>query len=68
MRRVVDADANSLTLALAGTLTPTPEMFELAERSNQLQAALFDKVKDVLRAGVSIHDLSLVFEEVAGSK
>ena len=68
MRRVVDADTNSLTLALAGTFTPTPEMFELAERSNQLQAALFDKVKDVLRAGVSIHDLSLVFEEVAAVK
>ena len=68
MRRVVDADTNSLTLALAGTFTPTPEMFELAERSNRLQAALFDRVKDVLRAGVSIHDLSLVFEEVAAVK
>jgi AcrR family transcriptional regulator len=68
MRRVVDADTNSLTLALAGTFTPTPDMFELAERSNKLQAAFFDKIKGVLRAGVSLHDLSLVFEQVAGIK
>ena len=65
MRRAVDADTSSLTLALAGTFTPTPDMFELAERSNQLQAAFFDKIKDALRPGVSIHDLSLVFEQVA---
>ena len=68
MRRVVDADTNSLTLALAGTFTPTPDMFELAERSNRLQVALFEKIKDALRPGVSVHDLSLIFEQVAAVK
>lgn len=68
MRRVVDAGTSSLTLALAGTFTPTPDMFQLAERANRLQAALYDKVKDVLRPGVSNHDLSLVFEQVATVK
>jgi len=43
-------------------------MFELAERSNRLQVALFEKIKDALRPGVSVHDLSLIFEQVAAVK
>ena len=65
MRRCVEADTSSMTLALAGTFTPTPDMFTLAEQANQLAQALFAKVKDVLRPGVDVHDISLVFEVVA---
>jgi AcrR family transcriptional regulator len=68
MRRCVEADTSSMTLALAGTFTPTPDMFTLAEQANQLAQALFAKVKDVLRAGVDVHDVSLVFEVVAAVK
>ena len=32
MRRVVDADTNSLTLRLAGTFTPTEELYRDSER------------------------------------
>jgi AcrR family transcriptional regulator len=68
MRRVVDADTNSLTLALAGRFAPTEEMFALGERANQLSTALFEKIKDELRPGLETHDISLVFELVAAIK
>jgi hypothetical protein len=65
MRRLVDADSTSLTLALAGTFTPTPEMFELAERANTLLTQLFERVRHVLRSDVEVHDISVVLEMVA---
>ncbi len=45
-----------MTLALAGTFTPTQEMFALAERANALVAAFFERVKHALRPGVDVHD------------
>jgi AcrR family transcriptional regulator len=68
MRRLVAADTSSLTLALAGSFTPTQEMTALAERANQLSAELFARFATVLRPGVEVHDLSLVFELVAAVK
>ncbi len=68
MRRLVDADTSSLTRALAGTFTPTPEMYELAERANMLSAELFERVRGALRPGLDVHDLGLMFELVAGVK
>jgi AcrR family transcriptional regulator len=68
MRRRVDAGTSSMTLALAGKFAPTPEMFELANRSSQLMAELFALIRDVLRPDVVVHDVSLVFELVAGIK
>ena len=65
MQRLVDADTSSMTLALAGTFTPTPEMFALAERANALLASFFERVRHTLRPDVKVHDLSLVFELVA---
>jgi AcrR family transcriptional regulator len=65
MRRLVAVDTSSLTLALAGRFTPTAEMTALAERANQLSAKLFTRFAPVLRPGVQVHDLSLVFELVA---
>jgi len=65
MRRLVDAETSSLTLALAGKFTPTAEMFELAERANRASVALFKRVKGELRPGVDVHDISLVFELLA---
>jgi AcrR family transcriptional regulator len=68
MRRLVDADTSSLTLALAGKFTPTPEMFALAERANDLLEELFAKVRRVLRPDIEVHDISVVFELVAALK
>jgi AcrR family transcriptional regulator len=68
MGRLVDADTSSLTAALAGSFTPTPEMNELAQRANELSAELFQRFAPVLRDGVEVHDLSLVFELVAAVK
>jgi AcrR family transcriptional regulator len=68
MTALTDADATSLTLALAGSFTPTPEMYELAERSGQEIADLFDIIRDTLRPDVVVHDLSLVFELLAAIK
>jgi AcrR family transcriptional regulator len=68
MRRLVEADTSSMTLALAGTFTPTEEMFVLAERANELLRRFFERVKAVLRPDVEVHDLSLIFELVAAIK
>jgi AcrR family transcriptional regulator len=68
MRRLVEADTSSLTLALAGSFRPTEEMTALAERANELSARLFTRFVAVLRPGVEVHDLSLVFELVAAVK
>ena len=65
MRRLVDADTSSMTVALAGTFTPTEEMFTLAARGGQLLGELAGRVSDALRPGVDAHDLSVVTELVA---
>lgn len=68
MEKLVAADTSSMTLALAGTFAPTPDMFALAERSNRLLQEFFERVRDALRPGLSVHDISLVFELVAAVK
>jgi AcrR family transcriptional regulator len=68
MTRLVDADTSSLTAALAGTFTPTPDMLQLAERANRLLSELFERVSGVLRPGAAVHDLSVIFEMVAAVK
>ena len=68
LRRLVDADTSSMTVALAGTFTPTEEMFALAARGGQLLSELVDRVSDVLRPGIGTHDLSVITELVASVK
>jgi AcrR family transcriptional regulator len=67
MRRAVDADTNSLTAALAGTFTPSADMFAEAGRSAQLLEALFRRTVDagVLRPDLAVHDLSYIFQQLA---
>jgi AcrR family transcriptional regulator len=67
MQRAVDADTNSLTAALAGTFTPTPEMFAEGSRANELMVELFERTRkaDVLRPDIEVHDLSKIFEQLA---
>jgi AcrR family transcriptional regulator len=68
MRRLVDANTSSLTLALAGRFTPTEDLFVLAERANELGAEFFERIKGVLRPDVEVHDLSLILEQLAAIK
>ncbi len=67
MRRAVDANTSSLTRALAGTFTPTPEMWANGHRSAELLAELFGRTRaaGALRPGLDVHDLSLIFEQLA---
>jgi AcrR family transcriptional regulator len=65
MRRLADADTSSLTAALAGTFTPTEDMFALAARSGQLLSELVERVGDTLRPGAGAMDLSVITELVA---
>ncbi|WP_309115569.1 helix-turn-helix domain-containing protein [Saccharothrix sp.] len=65
--RVVDADVHSLTVHLAGTFTPTPEMFEDSRRAARLAAALVDRARSSgrLRPDAVVEDLGLVLESCA---
>lgn len=67
MRRAVDADTNSLTNALAGTFTPTPELWTQATLADELLVELCERTRaaGVLRPGIEVHDLSLIFEQLA---
>ena len=45
LERVVDADVHSLTVHLAGTFTPTPEMNDDARRAGALVAGLVERAQ-----------------------
>ncbi|HST82751.1 MAG TPA: helix-turn-helix domain-containing protein [Kineosporiaceae bacterium] len=64
IRRLVAADVHSLTVHLAGTFTPTPEMRRDALRANALAAELMDRARagGRLRPDVVSADLSLILE------
>jgi AcrR family transcriptional regulator len=67
LQRVVDADVHSLTVHLAGTFTPTPEMNADARRANDLAGALVQRAQAAgrLRADVVPDDVGLVLEGCA---
>src|SRR3982751_3561919 len=45
LQRIVDADVHSLTVHLAGTFTPTPEMHNDATRADALTRKLFTRAR-----------------------
>ena len=67
MRRIVDADTHSLTLRLAGTFTPTAEMFRNSERAQELNVRLFERIKDAgaIRPDIEVDDIALLLEQLA---
>jgi AcrR family transcriptional regulator len=67
MARVVDADTHSLTQRLAGTFTPTEELFRDSERAQHLNQVLVDRAKQagVLRPDLDVNDLSFIFEQLS---
>jgi AcrR family transcriptional regulator len=67
MGRIVDADTHSLTLRLAGTFTPTKDLYDDAATAHELNLRLLERTKDAgaVRADLDVNDLSFVFEQVA---
>jgi AcrR family transcriptional regulator len=67
MERLVDADVHSLTVHLAGTFTPTPEMYADTLRANSLATALFERARDSgrVRADAVVDDLVFLLEGCA---
>lgn len=67
MRRVVEADTHSITIALAGTFTPSAELNEAAARAGKLNTALLERTlrAGVIRPDVDTGDLAVIFEQLA---
>lgn len=67
MGRVVDEDVHSLTLRLAGTFTPTEELYRDAERAQELNVQLFERTRasGAIRPDLTVDDLSFLFEQLA---
>jgi AcrR family transcriptional regulator len=67
MRRRVAADSHSLTLRLAGTFTPTEDLYRQAERGRKLTQRLFERTQrsGAMRPDLVVDDLSFLFEQLA---
>lgn len=67
LREVVHADLHSLTVHLAGSFTPTPEMHELAGECSALTERLLRRVKaaKAIRPDFQLADVPMLFEQLA---
>jgi AcrR family transcriptional regulator len=67
MTRAMKADTLSLTQQLAGTFTPTEELYREAARAQDLNVALFERVRaaGAIRADVVVDDIGWILEMVA---
>jgi AcrR family transcriptional regulator len=67
MRAAVDADASSLTVRLAGTFTPTRELYDAAEHAGRCNVALFERTRaaGAIRPDAEVNDLALVLEQLS---
>ena len=67
MRRIVDADVASHTLRLAGTFTPSEELYREANRAQGLNVRLVERLRaDIaIRPDVDVNDISLIIEQLA---
>ena len=66
MHRVVDTDTQSLAQRLAGTFTPTPDLYATSQHGQELNIALFERTKNAgaLRHDIVVEDISLILEMV----
>jgi AcrR family transcriptional regulator len=67
MRRVVDADAASLTQRLAGTFQPSDDLYRAAAYAGELNQKVFDRAQaaGAIRPDADVTDLGLIFEQLA---
>jgi AcrR family transcriptional regulator len=66
MEGIIDSDVHALTVALAGTFTPTEELHALAARAGALGERIFARARaaGALRADLEATDLPMLFEQV----
>jgi AcrR family transcriptional regulator len=67
MHRILDAEVHAITINLAGTFEPTPDLVAASLRAAELNAALVKRTKQKggLRRDVEVDDLSLILEQVS---
>ncbi len=67
MVRAVEANTNSLVTRLAGTFTPTPELYEAADRAQRLNVELFERTQasGAIRPDVEVNDLGPIYEQLS---
>lgn len=70
MRRVVDAEAASLTQSLAGTFEPSEDLYRAAAYAGELNEQVFQRARQsgAIRADADVNDLGLIFEQLASVK
>lgn len=63
---VIEEDTHSLTVHLAGTFTPTPELRDLAQQAGDLGDAIFLRARSAgaVRDDLVTEDVAMVFEQV----
>jgi AcrR family transcriptional regulator len=67
MERIVEADNLALTVKLAGTFTPTEDLYRESQRGQQLNQRLVERTKaaGALRADIDVNDLTFIFEQLS---
>ncbi|TDO51341.1 TetR family transcriptional regulator [Kribbella sp. VKM Ac-2527] len=68
LHSLVDADTNSLTQRLAGTFTPTPDLWRDAARAAELNQAIYARTKEYLRPGIVVEDFGVILEQITSIK
>ncbi|WP_246576625.1 TetR/AcrR family transcriptional regulator [Actinospica durhamensis] len=63
---VVDADVHSLTVNLAGSFTPTPELHARATEATRLAGQLLDRAAaaGAVRADFDVNDIAMLLEQL----
>lgn len=66
VREIIDSDVHSLTVRLAGTFAPTPELRGLAAQASALAARILDHAKTTgaVRPDVDTNDLLMIFDQI----
>lgn len=66
VRGIVDADVHALTVKLAGTFRPTPELGELSAHAGILGEEIFNRAFEAgtLRADAEANDIPMIFEQL----
>jgi AcrR family transcriptional regulator len=68
LHALVDADTNALTQRLAGTFTPTPDLWRDAARAAELNQAIYTRTKEDLRPGIVVEDFGVILEQITSIK
>ncbi|NUR30181.1 MAG: TetR/AcrR family transcriptional regulator [Catenulispora sp.] len=66
VRSVIDADVHALTVNLAGTFRPTPEMMGQAARAVQVASRILDQARaaQVVRPDFAFTDIAMLLEQL----